>query len=274
MQGSGSNKKAGNNSRTGELPTSTSEIQMGTMERGSKSSTSSSLRRPTRLDTLDLYEHDLPDDAYYKLAKEPSLAIDTETGGLDYRTARLALVQLATRDNKVFMVRRPDYKSTKLINLLTSLQIKIFHHCLFDLRFIKANMYIEPSHHIECTKTMMKVVHPDLGSGLAASLRNMLDVKIDKTAQLTDWFSNELTDEQLWYAANDVLYLHDLKDKIYRDARPHHPNRYAKALKAIMNKAYLDVEGYTSLLDYPQEDPQTVLANRNWWLKLQAERED
>ena len=67
------------------------------------------------LRSLDVYEHDLPDKIISKLTQENYLAIDTETGGLDYRKTSLFLIQIATPSGSVFIIKKPDKNSKNLI---------------------------------------------------------------------------------------------------------------------------------------------------------------
>lgn len=278
MQRQGASKKKRRDPGASERTTSSGEVRVETEEQHTSSDSGklSRSRRPGRLQTLELHEHDLPTSVFNDLSVEASLGADTETGGLDYRKQGLALVQLATTRGDVHMVRRPDHKSHNLRSLLfTGNPIKIFHHCLFDLRFIKAGMAISPMWvGIECTKTLMKIAHPELHAGLAAALRDVLGARISKAEQKTDWFADELTEEQLWYACADVLYLHELKDKLYTELSLHQRTVYRNAVHAIVIKAGLEVEGYTDLLDYDKGDSEVVISNRNWWRKLSVERGD
>jgi ribonuclease D len=225
-------------------------------------------RRPRGLKTLEVFEHDLPPRIADKLLKEQILAVDTETTGLDFREDELCLVQLATTKGDVYLIRRPSKDSRNLSNVLCGEPVKIFHHALFDLRFLKTGMNLDLHwSRVECTKVLMKVVHPELRSGLAATLREVLDVRISKAETMTDWLADTLTEEQLWYAAGDTIYLPKLLEKLQGEYRSVQKPKYHLAMQALCYKATLEVEGYTDLLDYPQEDPIVTLKNRNWWLE-------
>jgi ribonuclease D len=139
------------------------------------------------------------------------------------------------------------------------------------MRFLKAGMDVDPSpKRTECTKMLMKTVHPELKAGLAASLREILNERISKAETMTDWLADELTDEQLWYGASDVIFLPELLQKLHNDCKAPQLRRYRTAMTAVCIKAGLQVEGYTDLLDYSQDETEVTIANRNWWLKRQA----
>jgi len=91
---------------------------------------------------------------------------------------------------------------------------------------------------------------------------------------MSDWLANHLTQEQLWYAAGDVVDLHELHTFLRDELRVGQHKVYYDALAAIKIKARLEVEGYTNLLDYPQTPVEEVLANRNWWKRLVAKNGD
>lgn len=205
-----------------------------------------------------------------RLCAKESLSIDTETTGLDYRKDTLKLVQISTDTGRVYMIRDPDATSYNLIAVLgCPLPFKIFHHAMFDLRFLKSGMRVDVGGRIECTKTLMKICHPEMQSGLGVSLRKIVDVVIDKKIFReikNDWDAEPLSRKQVLYAAGDVLYLHKLLRKLKLDCKWHDLERYASAMTAIRRMASLQVEGYTDLFDYRQNAYDTTLEQRNWWL--------
>ena len=147
--------------------------------------------RPRRPQTLRVFKHDLDTKTFYNLMGQPILQIDTETDGLDFRTDKLRLVQLGTKQNRVYMVHHPDEKSYRLqAVLLNGYSTKYFHHALFDLRFLKFWLGVDLQD-VECTKTLMKMVFPDLPSGLVNSVKKVLGVKFDqKRVDYRKWKDN------------------------------------------------------------------------------------
>lgn len=272
MQRQEAREEKGHDPGTNEGTTSSSKVRLAspklyTGARIRKLFGSGSARRPK---TLRVYEHDLTPQALQSLHEEKILAVDTETGGLDYRNDPLLLVQICTQDGRVYMIRKPSPNSSRLKRLLANEHIKkIFHHAMFDLRFLQAQltMYIPHSYGygIHCTKTLMKIRHPHMASGLGSALKRILEVKVDKNISHDNWDAEELDPKQLVYAANDVLYLHELHNKLTTEMGIDKHLTYREAMMGICISARLQVQGYTDLLVYAKDDYETVKANRDWW---------
>lgn len=270
MPRQGSSKKKRSNSRVRKSAACTNQLRVDAKKQhgrssGSELQSSGATRSPK---TLKVFDEDLDAHVARRLARAPLLDIDTETDGLDYRIHKLRLIQLGTEDNRVYMVRnpRPESANTKMV-LASPVPVKIFHHAAFDLRFIKAWMRMEPKGRIECTKTLLKIIHPEFRSGLGTALGKLFKVHLQKVQfDHGHWNDHELTKEQLSYAANDVLYLHLLLKKLKTDASWAELARYERAMKIIPEKAFMEVEGYTDLWDYPQIKHEDALNQRNWWL--------
>jgi ribonuclease D len=221
---------------------------------------------PRSLKTLTVHEHDLSTRAYCSIIGWNIVEIDTETDGLDFRKNKLLLVQLSNGQGNVHIVRRPDRESQTLTSIL-AMSKKVFHYMMFDLRFIKAHIHPRlEGYNSLCTKTLMKIVHPDKSAGLQASLRDVLKVNISKKHQTSNWDAKKLSRSQLCYAATDVIYLNKLHNTLEAKLTPHEKEIYKTALQTIRSKASLEVEGYTGLLDYEKDNAEEVLANRNWWV--------
>ena len=163
--------------------------------------------------SINLYHHDLPDG----LDLGPKIAIDTETMGLSLQRDRLCLVQLSSGDGTAHLVqiaadRQPCPNLQRL--LADSQTEKLFHFARFDLAMLK--------HHIGpikgpvfCTKIASKLcrTYTDRHS-LSELCRELIGIEISKQQQSSDWGAADLTPAQQKYAAGDVLYLHQLRDKL------------------------------------------------------------
>lgn len=144
------------------------------------------------------------------------VAWDTETTGLDPRSARLATCQLWSPEVGVAIVQMAEARPTNLAALLADADvIKVFHHAPFDLGFLRASWGGE-SRSVRCTKVASKLLRPkDPNSehSLAPLLRRYIGVRLEKgSVRTSNWAAEELTEEQITYAAKDVLYLLDLLD--------------------------------------------------------------
>ena len=163
--------------------------------------------------SIHLYKHDLPDG----LDLGTSVAIDTETMGLNLRRDRLCLVQISSGDGQAHLVQIaaemqpcPNIKA-----LLADKGVeKLFHFARFDLAMLKH--HIGPVNGtIFCTKLASKLcrTYTDRHS-LSELCRELLGLEMSKQQQSSDWGAEELTQAQQKYAAGDVLYLHQLRDKL------------------------------------------------------------
>lgn len=167
---------------------------------------------------IDLHDGDLPDGLDLKAAaRGGAVAIDTETMGLNPARDRLCLVQLSAGDGTVHLVqfRRGAYDAPNLKRLLTDPDVvKLFHFARFDVAVMQAylGVVVRP---IYCTKVASKLVRTFTDKhGLKDLCKDLLGVELSKQQQSSDWGAEELTPEQMKYAASDVLHLHDLKEKL------------------------------------------------------------
>lgn len=159
------------------------------------------------------HEGDLPKGV--KFGK--MVAVDTETMGLNPHRDRLCLVQLSAGDGDAHLVRlkKNAYKAPNLKKVLGNPKItKIFHFARFDLAVIQKYLGIMATP-VYCTKIASKLSRTSIDRhGLKDLCRDLLGVEISKTKQCSDWGAETYDQAQLEYAASDVLYLHQLKQKL------------------------------------------------------------
>ncbi len=163
------------------------------------------------------HENDLPAD----LEIGSQVGIDTETTGLSLFRDRLCLVQIATAPRVCHMIRFDENpKKTKgispnLLKILNNNEIqKIYHYARFDVAILKNFFGIFTQNNF-CTKIASKLVRTYTDRhGLRDLCRELLEVDLNKSQQSSDWSSKNLKDSQIKYAANDVLFLFDLKNKL------------------------------------------------------------
>jgi ribonuclease D len=160
---------------------------------------------------IKLHKGDLPDG----LDLGPLVAIDSETLGLNPQRDRLCLVQLSSGDGSAHMVQfeAGKYAAPNLKRLLTDPKVtKLFHFARFDVAMFKQYLGVVTAP-IYCTKIASKLVRTYTDKhGLKDIVRELLNVDLSKEQQSSDWGAPELSEKQLAYAANDVAYLHRLKD--------------------------------------------------------------
>jgi ribonuclease D len=165
--------------------------------------------------TIYLHQNDLPDG----LDLGASVAIDTETMGLDPRRDRLCLVQLSTGDGNAHLVQiaKGQTSAPNLERMLTDPKVlKLFHFGRFDIAALKTAFGVDTAP-VYCTKIASKLIRTFTDRhGLKYLLQDLIGVDISKQQQTSDWGAAELTEAQREYAASDVLYLHRLKDELDR----------------------------------------------------------
>ena len=160
-----------------------------------------------------LYKNDLDDGIVFR----GNVAIDTEAMGLDPARDRLCLIQIFDGETDCHMVQfeNSNTESPNLIKLLNDENIqKIFHYARFDMAALKHALKIDVKN-VYCTKIASKIARTYTNNhGLKDLCKELLSVEISKKQQSSDWGNSNLSKEQIAYAANDVKYLHQIKDKL------------------------------------------------------------
>jgi ribonuclease D len=163
--------------------------------------------------TVTLHQNDLPAGLDFGNA----VAIDTETLGLKPHRDRLCLVQLSAGDGNAHLVQfgKGRYEAPNLKALLTNPNVlKIFHFGRFDIAVLLQYLGVS-TRPVYCTKIAAKLVRTYTDrNGLKDLCRELLKEEISKQQQTSDWGQATLTQDQLNYAASDVIYLHALKAKL------------------------------------------------------------
>lgn len=193
---------------------------------------------------IELHQGDLPDG----LSFGDSVAIDSETLGLKPHRDRLCVVQLSAGDGTAHLVQfdGSDFKAPNLRSLLANPNVlKIFHFARFDVAVMKHYLDVETTP-IYCTKIASKLVRTYTDRhGLKDLCSELLNIELSKQQQSSDWAATTLSQQQLSYAASDVLYLHALKERLDamldRQNRTHIAN---KAFEFLSTRAELDLGGF------------------------------
>lgn len=195
---------------------------------------------------MAIYFHhdDLPDGIDF--GKE--VAVDTETMGLNLHRDRLCLVQLSAGDGNAHLVQiRPGGAEAKNLKaLMTDPDVlKIFHFGRFDIAAIYRYLGVETAP-VFCTKIASKLCRTSTDRhGLRDLCREMLGIEISKQQQTSDWGAEILSDAQQQYAASDVLYLHDLRQKLMAlVAREGRTEIAEKCFEFLPTRARLDLLGW------------------------------
>ena len=162
---------------------------------------------------IKLHKGDLPDG----LDLGALVAIDTETLGLNPMRDRLCLAQLSAGDGAAHMVQFAPgaFEAPNLKRLLADPAVtKLFHFARFDVAVFLHYLNVTTAP-IYCTKIASKLVRTYTDKhGLKDLVKELLGTDLSKEQQSSDWGAAELSEKQLAYAANDVAYLHRLKQSL------------------------------------------------------------
>lgn len=194
-----------------------------------------------------LHENDLPDD----LALGSIVAVDCETMGLNFYRDRLCVVQLSGGDGDAHVVRiaAGQNEAPNLCALLTDPNVlKLFHFGRFDIAVLLC-AFGALTAPVYCTKIASKLVRTNAERhGLKDLLSELLQVKISKQEQSSDWGTERLTEEQMDYAAADVLYLHRLRDRLdERLIREGREELAQSCFEFLPARAFLDLSGWQDI---------------------------
>lgn len=194
--------------------------------------------------SITLHKGDIPADLDFG----KTLAIDTETLGLNPERDALCLVQLSSGDGNAHIVQlnRSNYEAPNLKSLLADKGVeKIFHFARFDIAVIKKYLEVDCAP-VYCTRTASRLARTYTDRhGLRECCRELLGVDLNKQQQSSDWGAEELKDVQLEYAANDVYHLHALREKLNEMlVRENRAELARQCFEFLPVRAALDLEGW------------------------------
>tara|TARA_B100001248_G_C27388118_1_gene460779 strand:- start:1330 stop:1953 length:624 start_codon:yes stop_codon:yes gene_type:complete len=201
--------------------------------------------------TVYFHENDIPNDILFK----ESVAIDTETMGLKVLRDRLCLIQISAGNGDAHLIKieksitSPQQKYKNLKKVLQNKNIlKIFHFARFDLAAL--NFYVcKVEGNIWCTKIASKLSRTYTNKhGLSDLTKELLSIEISKEQQSSNWGNNLISEKQKKYASNDVLYLHDLKEKLEEILLQENRLELAEKVFSFLKvRVELDLSGFEDL---------------------------
>jgi len=172
--------------------------------------------------------------------------------GLNIKRDNLCLVQISEGDGNAHLVKfdiNKGYDAPNLKKLLSDDKIlKIFHFARFDVAVIRYYLNVNMNN-IFCTKIASRLsrTYTDF-HGLKDLCSELLGVSISKAQQSSNWGADELSNAQKKYAAQDVLYLHELKDKLTEMLKNNDRLTLANECFNFLNiRVDLDLNGWSSL---------------------------
>ena len=195
--------------------------------------------------TSRLYRGDLPAGLDFG----PVVAVDTEAMGLNPHRDRLCVVQLSAGDGDAHLVQFApgEYAAPRLRDLLSDPGVtKLFHFARFDLAMIYHYIGVMALP-VYCTKIASRLARTFTDRhGLRDLCKDLLNIELSKQQQSSDWGAESLTEEQLRYAASDVLHLHALRSRLDTILAREDRERLARAcFDFLPHRVLLDLEGWS-----------------------------
>jgi ribonuclease D len=194
--------------------------------------------------THRLHHGDLPDGLRF----DGSVAVDSEAMGLNPHRDRLCVIQLSGGDGDAHLVQFAPggYDAPNLKRLMADRDVlKLFHFARFDIAIIYKYLRVMPQP-LYCTKIASRLARTFTDRhGLRDLCKDLLGVELKKEQQSSDWGAPILTDEQLRYAASDVLHLHALRSRLDEMLAREGRTQLADAcFEFLPARALLDLEGW------------------------------
>tara|TARA_Y100001968_G_C19427418_1_gene755157 strand:- start:1044 stop:1688 length:645 start_codon:yes stop_codon:yes gene_type:complete len=177
------------------------------------------MRESSNIDpSIIAFDNDLDNKTLDLFMLSTAIAVDTEAMGLIHGRDRLCLVQISDQKNNVAFIKIASHQTEapRLQALLENSSIeKVFHFARFDVAALKQCLNIEVNP-LFCTKVASKIARTYTPRhGLKDLIIELVGVELDKRYQSSDWGRKDnLTKEQMLYAANDVLYLLQAREKL------------------------------------------------------------
>ena len=198
------------------------------------------------------FQDDISTDALRELEKNTSLALDTEGSGLQIpHRDNLSLVQLSTGRDDAYIIQpdRKNYKAPNLVKLLENERItKIGHYLRYDVSGLEFFLKCDVKNIFD-TKIASKLCRTyTQNHGLKDLVQEFCGKKLDKRLGSSDWNRDlsELSDAQLQYCSNDVIYLHKIKDSLYKMlVRENRLELYNNSIQFLKTRIKLDQSGFT-----------------------------
>ena len=194
--------------------------------------------------------NDIPDELMDSYLNESEIAVDTELHGLKLLRDEVCLVQICDDKNKVSLVKPKNNQTPpNLKRLLTDPRVtKVFHFAITDVAFIKTSMNVMV-HPFCCTKVMSKLIRTYTHEhGLKDLIYEIHGKQVNKEQQQSNWDSENLTQKQLEYAANDVLYLIKIYRKLQEMMNNRSPLKSGITISELNMKAQSILPGLVELL--------------------------
>ena len=208
---------------------------------------------------------DIPEGIFNNFMKLEKIAVDTELHGLTMNRDQICLVQLCDQEKQVCLVRpKRDGGYSRLKSLMENKDVlKVFHFALTDVAFFKTSLNIEVTPFC-CTKVMSKLIRTyTQNHGLKDLHMELLGIQMEKEQQQTNWAESDLSQNQLKYAANDVLRLLEIFERLQKMIISRNRLPGGKSISELNETAQSMLPGMVELLVHGYGD-----LDRGWQTSL------
>ena len=212
-----------------------------------------------------LIHDDIPEGIFSNFIKLEKIAVDTELHGLTMNRDQICLVQLCDQEKQVCLVRpKRDGGYSRLKSLMENKDVlKVFHFALTDVAFFKTSLNIEVTPFC-CTKVMSKLIRTyTQNHGLKDLHMELLGIQMEKEQQQTNWAESDLSQNQLKYAANDVLRLLEIFERLQKMIISRNSLPGGKSISELNETAQSMLPGMVELLVHGYGD-----LDRGWQTSL------
>ena len=212
-----------------------------------------------------LIHDDIPEGIFNNFMKLEKIAVDTELHGLTMNRDQICLVQLCDQEKQVCLVRpKRDGGYSRLKALMENKDVlKVFHFALTDVAFFKTSLNIEVTPFC-CTKVMSKLIRTyTQNHGLKDLHMELLGIQMEKEQQQTNWAESDLSQNQLKYAANDVLRLLEIFERLQKMIISRNRLPGGKSISELNETAQSMLPGMVELLVHGYGD-----LDRGWQTSL------
>ena len=212
-----------------------------------------------------LINDDIPEGIFNNFMKLEKIAVDTELHGLTMNRDQICLVQLCDQEEKVCLVRPKRGAGVSRLKALMENKdvLKVFHFALTDVAFFQTSLNIEVTPFC-CTKVMSKLIRTyTQNHGLKDLHMELLGIQMEKEQQQTNWAESDLSQNQLKYAANDVLRLLEIFERLQKMIISRNRLPGGKSISELNETAQSMLPGMVELLVHGYGD-----LDRGWQTSL------
>ena len=212
-----------------------------------------------------LIHDDIPERIFNNFMKLEKIAVDTELHGLTMNRDQICLVQLCDQEEQVCLVRPKRGAGVSRLKALMENKdvLKVFHFALTDVAFFQTSLNIEVTPFC-CTKVMSKLIRTyTQNHGLKDLHMELLGIQMEKEQQQTNWAESDLSQNQLKYAANDVLRLLEIFERLQKMIISRNRLPGGKSISELNETAQSMLPGMVELLVHGYGD-----LDRGWQTSL------